>query len=206
MPKKVHELEGDLEGLRLVDLDREGLSEYRTQLKELGFKQTGSKSSINSASTNKLISASVNKLNSTSLNKIYEQRDSTLPNATSSSAIVTTTTELLSSASAITTSIVSASPLVASSAMMSSASTAARESETKADALAIIDNVFNQIDTNNDGNIEIREAERIFLRLNSRLNRSYGEDEVKFFFQKLDTNMDSLIDLNEFRTAMLALI
>jgi Ca2+-binding EF-hand superfamily protein len=74
------------------------------------------------------------------------------------------------------------------------------------EALNIIDNVFNQIDTNNDGNIEVKEAERIFLRLNSRLRRSYGEDEVRYFFEKLDTNMDGLIDLAEFRTAMLALI
>ncbi len=35
--KKVHELEGDIQGLSLVDLDKEGLTEYRNQLKKLGI-------------------------------------------------------------------------------------------------------------------------------------------------------------------------
>lgn len=32
----VYELEGQLEGLKFVDLDKEGLSEYRPQLSQLG--------------------------------------------------------------------------------------------------------------------------------------------------------------------------
>lgn len=31
----VHELEGEVAALKLVDLDREGLAEYKTQLKKL---------------------------------------------------------------------------------------------------------------------------------------------------------------------------
>lgn len=31
----MHELEGEVEALKLVDLDREGLGEYRSQLKKL---------------------------------------------------------------------------------------------------------------------------------------------------------------------------
>ena len=35
--KKVYDLEGDIQGLSLVDLDKEGLTEYRNQLKKLGI-------------------------------------------------------------------------------------------------------------------------------------------------------------------------
>jgi len=33
----VHELDGDLEGFRYIDMDKEGLSEYRQQLRDLGI-------------------------------------------------------------------------------------------------------------------------------------------------------------------------
>ncbi len=35
--KSLYELEGQLEALRLIDLDREGLTEYKNQLQALGF-------------------------------------------------------------------------------------------------------------------------------------------------------------------------
>jgi hypothetical protein len=38
------------------------------------------------------------------------------------------------------------------------------------------------IDYDRSGEIEEFEAERIVLKLNSQLNRSYGEAEVKTFF------------------------
>lgn len=38
---QVHELEGDLHAMRLIDLEREGLSEYRTQLQRLGINYVG---------------------------------------------------------------------------------------------------------------------------------------------------------------------
>jgi len=38
------------------------------------------------------------------------------------------------------------------------------------------------IDYDGSGEIEVFEAERIVLRLNSQLKRSYGENEVKQFF------------------------
>lgn len=38
---QVHELEGDLHAMRLVDLEREGLAEYRPQLQRLGINYLG---------------------------------------------------------------------------------------------------------------------------------------------------------------------
>ena len=42
---KVHELEGELEAFRFVDLDREGLGEYREQLERLSIRYAGASAS-----------------------------------------------------------------------------------------------------------------------------------------------------------------
>jgi hypothetical protein len=46
-----HELVGDVEALRLVDLDREGLSEYRPYLERLNLKPTGGGGSWSTSTT-----------------------------------------------------------------------------------------------------------------------------------------------------------
>ena len=43
--------------------------------------------------------------------------------------------------------------------------------------------IFNMIDVDDSGTISVEEAEKIILHLNSRLSRSYGEIEVKSFFE-----------------------
>ena len=115
------ELEGDVSAFKLVDLEREGLGDYRSYLQRLGVIEGAVNSSVNS-----------------SLN-------------------------------------------------------------------AIIDEIFRSVDTNNSGSIAIAEAERLLLRLNSRLGRSYGEDDVKKFFSTLDVNGDGTLSLVEFRQAFLRL-
>ena len=45
--------------------------------------------------------------------------------------------------------------------------------------------IFDMIDYDGSGEIEVFEAERIVLRLNSQLKRSYGESEVKQFFSSV---------------------
>ena len=42
--------------------------------------------------------------------------------------------------------------------------------------------IFAIIDTDSSGSISLEEAESIVLKLNSQLNRGYGEDEVRQFF------------------------
>ena len=44
------------------------------------------------------------------------------------------------------------------------------------------DDIFSMIDIDNSGYISIEEAEKVVLKLNSQLGRSYGEIEVKEFF------------------------
>lgn len=115
----VYELEGDVGALKLVDLDREGLAEYRSLLQRISYNEnTGS---------------------------------------------------------------------------ITYASTGA--------ASHVISEIFGSIDRDHNGRLSVEEAERIFLRLNSRLGRRYGEDDVRQFFHTLDTNRDGYIDLLEFKQA-----
>jgi len=97
----VWELEGDLQGFSLINLDTEGLSEYRAQLLAKGIRDLGAGGSSSSSSSSVTEAAS---------------------------------------------------------------------------------KIFDMIDYDGSGQIEVFEAERIVLKLNSQLKRSYGESEVKSFF------------------------
>jgi hypothetical protein len=67
----------------------------------------------------------------------------------------------------------------------------------------LIAELFASVDRNASGSISRREAEQLLLRLNSRLGRSYGEDQARAFFAAIDVNNDGHIDFEEFRRALL---
>lgn len=69
----------------------------------------------------------------------------------------------------------------------------------------VIQHIFKSIDTNNTGRIRIEDAERTFLKMNTRLDRRYGEADVNAFFNALDINRDRTIDYGEFKRAFLNL-
>jgi Ca2+-binding EF-hand superfamily protein len=60
--------------------------------------------------------------------------------------------------------------------------------------------IFQMIDADQSGTISKGEAERIVLRLNSRLNRAYGENDVKAFFTSITGDNDTITQ-EEFITA-----
>lgn len=68
-----------------------------------------------------------------------------------------------------------------------------------------IDEIFNYIDQCQAGAITVEDAEKILLRINSRLGRRYGEDDVRAFFMALDSDSDGLLDLNDFKRAFLTM-
>lgn len=68
----------------------------------------------------------------------------------------------------------------------------------------LIDQIFRSVDRDHNGRISVEEAEKLVLKLNSRLGRRYGEDDVKAFFATLDQNNDGTLDLEEFRRAFLS--
>ena len=116
----IHELDGNLEGFAYVNLDTEGLTQYRAQLLARGIRDLGASSSSSSSSS-------------------------------------------------------------------SGVSAAAGQ-------------IFDMIDYDRSGEIEVFEAERIVLKLNSQLQRSYGEAEVKQFFGSVSGG-SSKIGRNAFMTA-----
>ena len=66
---------------------------------------------------------------------------------------------------------------------------------------SVIEEIFKSIDVNNTGSIDVDKAARVVLRLNSRLGRNYGEDEVQAFFDALNVKSDKTLSLEEFRKA-----
>merc|ERR1739836_114270 len=64
--------------------------------------------------------------------------------------------------------------------------------------------VFDMIDTDRSGEITVDEAMSIVLRLNSQLKRSYGETEVKAFFQAMSGGSNE-INKQQFMAAFEAL-
>ena len=140
----IHELEGDLHALKLIDLDREGLGEYRQYLARLGVLE----------------------------NAAFQ--------------------------------VIQASGSFLSGSALASASASASVSAAASNALEeIVENIFRTIDRNNNGIINVEDAEKTLLRLNSRLGRRYGEDDVRAFFNALDVNNDGTLDLPEFKRAFL---
>ncbi|CAF0921745.1 unnamed protein product [Brachionus calyciflorus] len=132
----IHELEGEVQALRLVDLDREGLTQYKSQIEKFEFSKQYSNFSLNNL-----------EITSNSVQKNF-----------------------------------------------------------KTNILDIISDIFNQVDGDQNGSLSVEEAEKLLLKLNSRLGRSYGEDDVEKFFLSLDTNQDGSISLSEFRKAFENLI
>jgi len=66
---------------------------------------------------------------------------------------------------------------------------------------SLIEQIFHTINRNHSGGISIEDAEKALLRLNSRLGRRYGEDDVIAFFSALDKNQDGTLDFDEFKSA-----
>jgi Ca2+-binding EF-hand superfamily protein len=69
----------------------------------------------------------------------------------------------------------------------------------------LVEQIFASIDQDNDGRISVDEAGKILLRLNSRLGRNYGEDDVIAFYNALDVNGDGTLTFDVFRQAFLAI-
>ena len=138
----VHELEGDLDALRLVDLEKEGLAEYKSLL-------------------NAAIAASVQKSSHSS---------STNKSSTTSPTVSPTTS-------------------------------AAATSPPHTGPKSAIDEIFRLLYNKETGRIKVNRAARVVLKVNSRLGRKYGEDDVKHFIRALDINGDGTLSLSEFRQA-----
>ena len=94
------------------------------------------------------------------------------------------------------------STAVASASTSASASASASAATKRKNSISsLIEQIFHTINRNNSGGISIEDAEKALLRLNSRLGRRYGEDDVIAFFSALDKNQDGTLDFEEFKSA-----
>lgn len=71
----------------------------------------------------------------------------------------------------------------------------------KSVADSVIERLFTLIDINGDGVVSIEEAERVFMKLNTRLGRNYSSHDVKNFFQSLDPAGTGRINMEQFKKA-----
>ena len=146
----IHELEGDLHALKLINLEREGLGDYAHYFSD-------SKRNQSPVASMKFVSSEL------------------LDGGKSTSSI---------------------SAIASMNDTLNATNHALNE---------LITQIFHTIDKDESGRIELEEAEKTLLRLNSRLGRGYGEDDVKSFFTTLDLNNDGKLSLEEFKRAFLSL-
>jgi Ca2+-binding EF-hand superfamily protein len=171
----IYELEGDIQALRLIDLDREGLSEYRSLVQRLAV---GAPVAQQQHQQQQLDSSIVTSLNANS------NATSAIPSA------------LTSAVAAATSVLPPATPVYSE---IGSVSTTPNQQHLSNQNSQLVYEVFNALDRDHNGQLTVDEAERLLLRLNSRLGRRYGEDDVKRFFEAIDLNKDGKIEVSEFR-------
>ena len=181
--KGPYELEGDIEALKLIDLEKEGLGEYKSYLTKLGLKL--SRSSLNGS----------NNLNSNALVSTGSSR-SLVPRSSGTNT---------ASALGYRSSSNGSGVFISDSDGLRSSESAANINSENSQFNNLIEILFKQIDKNGSGLISVEDAERLVLRLNSRLGRCYGEDDVRAFFSVLDKNNDGSLNLEKFKKAFVNL-
>ena len=160
---QVHELEGELHALKLVDLEKEGLGQYREQLMKLGYGNSSTSFVTSGGAAN--ASSTINTFNNNYGS--YQANSGLLQDASGYAA----------------------NP------------SAVYPSSNITDISNLLGEIFAKVDRDGSGSLTFEEAEKLLLKLNSRLGRRYGQEDVRAFFETLDINNDGTISLAEFKRA-----
>lgn len=180
-PSAIYELEGDVHALKLVDIDKEGLSEYKDYLKNYFNDQDQGRGSSSSSSSNRS--------NSRTRIEVKHVNPPTSRSPTSHNLAQSSRNDSVNN----------------NQRTKSTSSTHLNTTSGTTPTDSLIETIFKLIDRENTGRIRQEDAEKILLRLNSRLCRRYGEDDVDALFDVLDEDRDRTIDFAEFRKAFLSL-
>ncbi|RNA41671.1 hypothetical protein BpHYR1_052784 [Brachionus plicatilis] len=173
----LYELEGDIEALNYVDLEREGLSEYKKYVnKSLGYPQSKKYGHVESFEYETYTARLIN--NQVDTNNIHM-------------AVGSVADKQLKPGQS--------SPVVSPSGQ-SNASVDSESIET------LIEYLFKSVDTERNGKVNVLEGEKLLLKLNSRLDKQFNEEDVKSFFNDIAIGKDGLVDLQDFKRAFLNLI
>lgn len=170
-------LYGDLHALRLVDLDREGLAEYKPQLARTA---TGSRMLATTMMSHQQRIKTAGPSRSTSVTM----------NAIGGSSATTMTT---------TATIMNSQPTSANNTLKSTITNLTNNNPNRAVVSPLIHNIFSNINLNKSGHISIDEMNKTFSKLNNCLGREYGPTELNEFFANMDSNRDGYVDLAEFK-------
>ncbi len=179
-----HELEGEIDALKLVDLDKEGLGEYKEWLKSRGVALPGSHNSLNSYMQQ------------------YQQQSSTyttLPSPPPQDGAGSFWSPGINPVQSVSASTVALSTAPQSNVVVLSDNNNT-SGQDNLQSSSIISQIFSEYDSES-GKITLDEAERVFSRLNNRMERGYGDDETKAFLASLTISDEGQIDLNELKQA-----
>ena len=176
------ELTGDLDALSLIDLEKEGLGMYKDFLKNSGI-----------LSARPGMPPNYPNQETTEFNPVeYFNQRQQLKSAASSFVGSNYNSEL--------STVINVDPKLETNTV----SPNLVESNLAEALESSIEQIFRLVDFNNTGRINAEDAEKTLLRLNSRLKRSYSEEEISKFFSTLHI-VDGSIDMNEFKRAFLNL-
>lgn len=184
------ELEGDIEALKLVDLDKEGLGEYRHILNNRKNNNTVYKRNEQARMTRSPNSppSSTEAPSAISLNTSSGRNNNNTSNVNSTQYQI------------MKTSPIEHNPLTSLASELSSAVT----SLTNEALDELIYEIFSAIDTTSKGQIELIDAQKTLIRLNSCLDKKMDQHELEILFKKyFNDNKDEMVNFPSFRTAFL---
>ena len=185
---EVHELEGELQAFKLVDLEKEGLTQYRAQLQKLGIISGGASSASFSQITSSSTQGASFGASSTGFG------GSSSFGASGALSLASGAAGSSFNAGGASGSFGAASGSLGGSAGFGSGSASSAVS-------GLISQLFSSIDYNSNGRISVEECEKVIQTINQRLGRSYGDADIKAFFGSLDIDRDGTITLQEFKRA-----
>jgi hypothetical protein len=191
------ELEGDLDALGLIDLDKEGLSQYKNAIFTKNFGQYSKKrQNINSVKETKKSHEAddekrlkVNKYsNFNAKNKNLVSKASNTNNNNEKNCKIVFNNNY--------NRILSQSP----KSNITNISNITRVSSIPSSTLKsdIYSQVFAFMNLKKDGKLTYNDILNILKKLNKTLGRNYNEEDAREFFSILDVNKDLTIDLDEF--------
>lgn len=208
----VHELYGDVEALQLIDLDREGLSEYRDQLTNTLLTQTNTATNHPNRLQNTFTTSHYHLSHSTSIptHSAFGSLANSSPPSNRTTTMSMNRTYSTHEASPRRTpqqrpgvSAPSIRRHLNQSQRLSSASAIIKAHVLDDEQKSQIINHLLDDEFINPRRLSVEEAEKSLLRVNSRLGRRLGQDDVKLFFAKLDVDSDGTLDPSEFKSALI---
>ena len=179
----VHELEGDLDALKLVDLEREGLGEYKQYLQKLTSNSAsilncgaGAPIGLRNTMSSRLSTRTSLTKNSNSKSSLFRESSSSFGTPKFSSSFGTPKPSILKNSNSVTSF-----------------------------AVLSFEDLFKTLNTDAQGTVDLDEAAREIVKMNNRLGK-YDDDAIRSFitrFRSFGINSDNRVNLKEFKSAFL---